>query len=920
MGQRAPSKAAAPAQIITAINLGYNGYTDPTQCNPQMWATADNVYAGAFGYVQRCRFANVYNQSPPTGLPYTTLKYFALPGVGSYLLADQNGKLYSYDTGNSYVQTQRINPYWDPAGVGSSLLNGPWMRETLENIVYEMNGQVKQAGRLANAATIEGWGLDAPDSTPQVQINAGATVNITSMTRLNGVVTATLAAPFTLPSIGTLSNTSMFNVVGGSDPTFDGTFSLTSGNSTATFVWAQLGQNNTSTGGSLNTEITKAVGRSYAMAWENVNKNHVGAPGPATQYIQYASQYGVPTLVEPGTITATTGSPIVTGVGTFFSSAWVGRSLWGNGVLGRVLSVQSNTQLTLYTDSLLNVGGVSYIIFDPQATHIRLYATADGGATYFRIQRNAWVSSAVTEALAGLQFADTANSEPPNFPFTTEIAQANNVPPPVGYYVNQYQGRLCVFGVPGALQSFFYSNVETTTVGLQQESFAPLNQVTLPIQNAQIMGMIELPGDMIIWSNKQDMFRLTGLLTDNTVSATATNQGSSIASLPYNLGIANPFACDITPLGAFWLSSNNEIWLFTDRYAPRNIGRPVQDILSTITQAGLLLARVKYYHASNRNWLAVSIAANAASYNNTVLILDLDLLASNGSPSYFTFDMATNSPSWFIFTPGASESNQVIPNIVSITYAGGAATTATVVVSSTAGIANSGNVAITGNSNPLFNGTFGIAEILGTTEVLINFSLGTAESGTGGKLAYPAVPTYTWFQRCDSLEVVYESSGFVRLMVAQVDLIQDIDYYLGGYGTEITVPNGSITTHAWGNDSAYLLKSPKFIRFNTNRDPSMLASDGWTFAVYGIDDDYYTFDQPLSLSLIPGVNDSSALGGNPDFVGGLAFRHSPELYKIGAVNFIEGRRLKFQVNFPTGTGVNYQLRSISLGFGAQAPF
>jgi hypothetical protein len=834
MPQRPPTRVAAPAESLANLSLGYNGFTDPTLTNPRMWAAAINVFSGAFGYIQRARFANL-TPNLATGLPFTSLKYFALPGLSSYLLGDIAGKLYSYDTApNPYTQIQRLNPYVDPSGAGSSSLNGPWSRETLQNIVYEMNGQVKMAGRLANAATIEGWGLDTPDSTPQVTVNAGSSVALTNIQRTNSIVTATAAA---LPAqIGT-GSTAVFNITGVSDPTFNGSFLITvSGAGPYTYTYSQLGQNTGLIAGSGNvtSNITKAVGRSYAWAWENFNKAHIGAPSPATQYILYANQNGTIDLIQPGTITLN-GTTTVVGSGTFFTSAWIGRSLWAvaAGNVGRIVSVQSATQLTLATNSA-GGAGLQFQVFDPQATHIRLYETSDGGATYFRVSRQAWSSAAITLVGAGLRFFDFANAEPPAFPFTTETAQNNNVPPPIGAFVNEYQGRLVVYGVPGAPQSFFYSNSEATAIGQPQESFAPLNQVTLPIQNASMNGMIEFPGSAIIWSDHQDMFRLTGLLTDNIVSATATQQGASIARLPYSLGCASPFATAITPLGGIWLTPNAEVWLYTDRYAPRNIGRPVQDILNSISPAQLRLARATYYHTNTRNWFVLNVAANGATFNNTALILDLDLLAANGSPSYFTFDMASNSPSWFVYQPGKT---------------------------------------------------------------------------SGGN----------WVPRCDSLEVVFEQNGGIRLFVGQIDNIQDIDFDggpNGGYGNEIAIPNGTVTLHAWGNDAAAMIKHPGWIRFLTNRDPSMLQTDGWQFAVQGIDDDFYTFESPLSLSLAPGVNDTSSLGGNPDFLGGLAFRHSPDLFRIGGVNFVMGRRLKFQVNFPSATGANYRFRGVSFGFGA----
>src|ERR1700756_1177792 len=352
MAQRAPTRVqrSAPAEVLASLNLGYNTYTDPTLQTPRQWAAASNVYSGAFGYIQRARFANVVQQGLTSGYissgnPFLSMKYFAIPGTSNYLLADQtptntNAEMWSFDTGNSYAATPRFNPLFNIFSV-----TGPWSREILQNIVYEMNGFIKQTGRNANAATIERWGLDAPDVSPQVVISSGSSQAITNIQRSNGTVTVTLAGALTVPGGNGIG---MVNVtVSSGDTSFVGTFVVLAGSGTATLTWTQAGQNTSllTPTGTVNTNITKSVGRSYSYAWENANKNHVGPPSPVTQYIQYNAQNGAIQLIEQGTIsTSSPSTTVVTGVGTNFTSAWVGRSIWANsaGAFGAlILSVQS---------------------------------------------------------------------------------------------------------------------------------------------------------------------------------------------------------------------------------------------------------------------------------------------------------------------------------------------------------------------------------------------------------------------------------------------------------------------------------------------------------------------------------------------------------------------------------------------------
>lgn len=1023
MPERPSAQQSSPAEQLTQLNQGINLYTDPTICNPKMWAAASNIYATAAGALQRARFANVITSSTPgytaQSVPFTSLKFYAIPGTSNYLLGDVNGKLFSFDSGASYNATQRLNPYIDPTGSGSSStgfnLNGPWSREILQNIVYEMNGSVKQAGRGPNAAIIESFGLDTPDTNPQVTLSAGNSLTLDNIQRSANVVTANRAAGFI--GLG-ITVGSVINVINVTDTSFNGSFVLTSVLLTQ-LQWSQLGQNTgVIASGSVTTQITKSIGRSYAYAWENANKSHIGAPSPSTQFFAYSAQNGTIQCIEAGTVTFAAHSTNVVGTNTAFTAAWIGRRLYVDtiGNAGRIVAVSSPTSLTLDVGPTFGASNNLFQVYDQSATHLRLYATADGGANYFRIARNAWNPSNSTIGGSGLQFFDNANSEPPNIPFTTETSQLYNIPPPVGQFIKEYQGVLIVYGVPGAPATFFYSNQTLTSIGLQQESFAPLNQVTLPIQNASINGTAEFPGALIIWSDKQDMFRLTGLLTDNT-SATATQQGAQIAALPYNLGCASPFAVALTPLGAIWLTSNAEVWLFTDQYAPRNIGRPIEGILNTISNAQLKNSRAAYYHNFNRNWFVLSISTNGSTSNNATMILDLDLLASNGQPSFFVFDMASNQPVWYPYSLGCPcleimyESSELIRLFVgatdlaqdidytvgfgtevpvpngSVTFHAWGNDSAPVIKRPTwlrfntntdpsqlalgAGtvlVPLASDSFVRANESPLNPAKWTIASgVAGDGDQIVS-NLVEAQSLTAAGVEYYS--GITWPANQYASVVVEASAGVGIVGVFARGQAGSISGYafaltgptgaaatvsLGRYTGGAVTPLASATTRVLPGDTVTLIANGSQLIGQVNGVTVLTATDltysagsagiivntnvslsnaqagpwvggtfivntAWSFKVFGIDDDFYTFASPLSLTLTPGVNDSVTLGGNPNLAPfGSPFRTSQEMYRIGGVNFVMGRRIQFQINFPSAPGVNYVFRSIQIGFGPSPP-
>jgi len=687
--ESAQPETGPQSEILDSLIGGGNDYTSPDLLSPQFWAKSSNVYAGQFGTIRRARWAPVFNSSA-TGFAANSKRIVSMfsftdiPNVVTWLMFENNDTattgprwiiqypLAAYNSG--FFGTVQAGPLLDiytilnVGGTTSfplpkSLLNGPYSRQLLNNIVFEANGQFRSKVLVGishtggNQPFIEFWGIDAPDVSATITLTAGTTSTIstapTGAVRANNVATITTTAPHGLVTgqyvgISGVADTS-FN-------TATGVAALITVTGASAFTYPNVGPPTTSGAGTVTLGITQTVGRSYQYAWENANTGEVSAPSPASQFVKYTSQTGTIDLVETGTVSVTANSTSVAGVGTSFTSAWVGKILWLETVTGAVgsaviASVASTTAMTLAApfNATLAATNSRFQVIDPQATHVRLYATGDGGAVYFKIGRNSlFLGSGLTITAAGFRFIDTANSAPPNVPFSSEITQIYNVPPPIGQSLEQYQGRIIIYGVPAAPSTFFYTNIEATVVGQPPENSAPLNTVTLPIGDGQLNGSVNLPTGLIIWSNHQDMFKMTGLLSDNTV-ASPFQLGATIQRLPYKIGCGSPYATAVTPLGAIWLSSDREVWLFTDHYAPKNIGKPKQSTLNRINGARLQFAKMTYYKRGDRSWLALAVALDNSTFNNKLLLLDLDLLASNGQPSFFTFDMATNQPTWYEF-------------------------------------------------------------------------------------------------------------------------------------------------------------------------------------------------------------------------------------------------------------------------------
>jgi len=98
-------------------------------------------------------------------------------------------------------------------------------------------------------------------------------ISISSISRLSGVVTATVS------SIGPIQTSSYVQVIGVTDSTYNGVFFTTGGNGTTTLTWNQAGANTSSSGGTLNQGMALYEGTNPGTTTYTYNVCAVGHNG-----------------------------------------------------------------------------------------------------------------------------------------------------------------------------------------------------------------------------------------------------------------------------------------------------------------------------------------------------------------------------------------------------------------------------------------------------------------------------------------------------------------------------------------------------------------------------------------------------------------------------------------------------------------
>src|SRR5882762_5929844 len=187
------SEAGSCTIMIDAPIGGYNGYVSPDLLSPKFWVQSSNIYAGQFGTIRRARWAPVLNSSTASYTP----------------TASRMASLFSYFPAGSNPVVFLDNPQttgWVYGGAVFTIFNltglpsfaGPFSRIALANFILQANGSIRTKIVFSSGIFFEEfWGLDAPDSSPQIALTAGSTatiVGVTGASRTSNVVTITATA------------------------------------------------------------------------------------------------------------------------------------------------------------------------------------------------------------------------------------------------------------------------------------------------------------------------------------------------------------------------------------------------------------------------------------------------------------------------------------------------------------------------------------------------------------------------------------------------------------------------------------------------------------------------------------------------------------------------------------------------------
>lgn len=378
--------------------------------------------------------------------------------------------------------------------------------------------------------------------------------------------------------------------------------------------------------------FSATVGRYYwtTFADQSVNTVHESSSSPISAITGVLVNKQVKVFQRKGTVSSTSGSTAIVGVGTDFASTDVGLRMYIDGVdVGLIATVTDPTHLALAVVAAATVATKNFVIVPYRATHWHIYASEAEGSKV-----GLYLTSVPVTTMFYIDqspFLGNANSL-----FTIISRPIRNDPPVPSRLAVVHKSR--VFRKRDSRPNFamFSANeeVRATVNGSPEESYPGTDAATLsdvinedsyPKIANEIRSMCS-HGDALYIATDKDVTPLFGDSVDDF--------GFSQV-VAFSVGFAGRFADTTTSHGMPFLSYDRKLYLFPPNlaypYIPRTaladdvlkeIGKPIRPRLKDIKISDLDNVRMLWYNYGDRNWLVLAFQDNSSVYHTWIYDFD----------------------------------------------------------------------------------------------------------------------------------------------------------------------------------------------------------------------------------------------------------------------------------------------------------
>jgi len=344
-----------------------------------------------------------------------------------------------------------------------------------------------------------------------------------------------------------------------------------------------------STGGAL---TAGDYGYSVVYNWiDNEGQTHRSAPSPNVTYT-----IGVAPAAFTGNIT--NGSPIITTVSTI-AGLQVGMSVSGSNVSGKIISIDSATQITISANATATSAGVTITptavtavslsiptlrITEKQSVGIEIYRTAVNGTIYYRVDVQ-YLTYPVANSTSSdfITFVDfLADSDiVGNQQLYTE-QEVDNIAPPAALFVSDYKNRAILIPSGNAF-SWWYSKQVVTGSPVE---FSDLFQQNMGTADGPLVGSARLDDKLILFKSNS-IYYVTGT---GPGPNGANNDFGDPQFITADCGLLDPRSVVVSPEGVMFKSAKG-IYLLDRSLQTRYIGKDVENYNSYTVRGGQLIPK-----------------------------------------------------------------------------------------------------------------------------------------------------------------------------------------------------------------------------------------------------------------------------------------------------------------------------------------